>query len=309
MRGILGYTPRHMAWSRSAALLLLSSTLGCGASASTDASDTDTETDVASAGTEGTEGGDAGPGTSPNPTTGEGSDTTPADGSSEDGGSETSGVVQDECEFTEDFEGVADGDPWPTPWFVSGGVALADIQGGRGRLRPTITNYSLARMGVELDCTDVDVSMTFQFTDGSTQGAGFYARTNGGYLRETDPTGAGYVGFAEAFRDPSALGVWREVDGQEQRISSVPVAIEPNVDYRLRFRVTQQDASTTLLQTKMWRLGDDEPAEWMLERTDDTVGLQNAGGGIALDAWSSDPVNGNDAADLLFDDVVVTRAE
>jgi len=254
-----------------------------------------------------TESGEAGPGTSTNPSTG--SDSNPADGSSEGSDNGSSGVAHDECEFTEDFEGVADGDPWPSPWFVSGGVALQDVQGGRGRLRPTISNYSLARMGVDLDCSDVDVTMTFQFTDGSTQGAGFYARTNGGYLRETDPPGGGYVGFAESFRDPVALGVWREVDGQEQQIGSTPVDIQPNVDYRLRFRVTQQDASTTLLQTKMWRLGDDEPAEWMLERTDDTVGLQNVGGGIALDAWSSDPVNGNDAADLLFDDIVVTRAE
>lgn len=298
-----------MAWSRSAAALLLSCTFGCTVSASVNGSDTDTDTDTnadaSSAGTVGS--GEDGPGTSTSPTTVADSDT-PADGST-DTGSETSGEVHDECEFTEDFEGVADGEPWPDPWFISGGVAEADVRSGRGRLRPTITNYSLARMGVDLDCTDVDVSMTFQFTDGSTQGAGFYARTNGGYLRETDPTGQGYVGFAESFRDPSALGVWREVDGQEQQISSTPVEIQPNVDYRLRLRVTQQDASTTLLQTKMWRLGDDEPAEWMLERTDDTVGLQNVGGGIALDAWSSDPVDGNNAADLLFDDIVVTRAE
>jgi len=217
--------------------------------------------------------------------------------------------VHDDCVLLEDFEGVANGSPWPGGWHEAGGVALADVQDGRGRLRPIITDYSLARMIAPMDCTDVDASLTFMFTDGNTQGVGLFARNNGGYLRQTEPPGEGLAAFAEAFRSPVGIGLWREVDGQERLIPPVtPFDIQPNVEYRMRFRLTQQDASTSLLQTKIWPISGSEPADWIAEQTDDTVSLQNAGGALALDAWSSEQASGNDAADLFFDDIVVTAA-
>lgn len=244
--------------------------------------------------------------TTNDPTTG---DTSQADSSSGGADPDTSGGTNDDCEFSEDFEGVADGEPWPSPWVVEGGVAVADVQGGEGRLQAEIQGYSLARMGVHINCDEVDASVTFRFSDGNTQGAGLYGRTNGGYLRETDPPGEGYAAFSELFRNPGAIGAWREVDGEEQLMQgSEDIPLEANVNYRMRLRITQVDAGNSLVQGKIWRLEDDEPAEWTVERTDNTTSLQGVGGGIALDAWSSDPVGRAGGADLFFDDLVVTRA-
>lgn len=282
--------------------------LGCTVSI-TSSDDTDTDTDASGQSDDGESGGNTmssnNATASSDPMT---DDTSPADSSS--GGVDTSGGVHDDCNFSEDFEGVADGDPWPSPWQVEGGVELADVQGGEGRLRAEIQGYSLARMGAHIDCDEVDASVTFRFSDGSTQGAGLYGRTNGGYLRDTDPPGEGYAAFSELFRNPGAIGAWREVDGQEQLIQgSEDIPLEANVDYRMRLRITQVDASNSLIQGKIWRLEDNEPAEWTVERTDNTTSLQGVGGGIALDAWSSDPVGGGGGADLFFDDLVVTRAQ
>ncbi|MCR9161490.1 MAG: hypothetical protein ACE37F_29950 [Nannocystaceae bacterium] len=286
---------------------------GCTVSINSD-EDTDTDTDAGSADsaettndsrTSGNDTASSNP-TTNDPTTG---NTSQADTSTGELDPATDGGGHDDCEFSEDFEGLADGDPWPSPWEVEGGVAVADVQGGEGRLQATIQGYSLARMGVHLDCEELDASVTFRFSDGNTQGAGLYGRTNGGYLRETDPPGEGYAAFSELFRNPGAIGAWREVAGEEQLIQgSEDVPLQANVDYRMRLRVTQIDAANSLVQGKIWRLEDSEPTEWTVERMDNTASLQGVGGGIALDAWSSDPVDGGAGADLFFDDLVVTRA-
>ena len=107
-------------------------------------SDTDTDTDTDTNDDGGTEGTndteDASVGTSSTPTTGEGSDGETTEDSLDETGVETTGAPHDECEFTEDFEGVADGEPWPDPWFISGGVAEADVVDGRGRLRAMLVD-------------------------------------------------------------------------------------------------------------------------------------------------------------------------
>ncbi len=285
--------------------------LGCTVTVNS-SDDTDTDTEGESGGeatddsmTSDDETASNGP-TTNEPTTG---DTSQADSSSGGADPDTSSGTNDECEFSEDFEGVADGEPWPDPWVVEGGVAVADVQGGEGRLQAEIQGYSLARMGVHINCDEVDASVTFRFSDDNTQGAGLYGRTNGGYLRETEPPGEGYAAFSELFRNPGAIGAWREVDGEEQLIQgSEDVPLEANVNYRMRLRVTQVDAGNSLVQGKIWRLEDDEPAEWTVERRDNTTSLQGVAGGIALDAWSSDPVGRGGGADLFFDDLVVTRA-
>jgi|GEM_PF-1753751 len=294
-----------------AAFVVSSLALGCVVTIS-DGDDTEGGTGTATDDPTANESDDASssPGTSPESDSDASDDTSQADSTgAESDGDSTSGGSANDCDFTEDFEGLNNGDAWPSPWTIDGGVAAADIQDGRGRLQAEISGYSLARISVPLDCTNVDASVTFMFTDGGTQGAAFYARTNGGYLQDTNPAGEGYAAFAELFRDPAALGVWREVGGQEQQVGSERFDLQPNVDYRMRFRLTQQDPSTSLLQAKIWPLGDDEPAQWLVERTDDTASLQGVGGGIALDAWSSEAIAGGGGADLFFDDVVVTQAQ
>lgn len=219
-------------------------------------------------------------------------------------GATTSGGNAD-CDFAEDFEGLADGDPWPAPWVEAGGVMIADVQGGRGRLLPIISGYSLARMYAPISCTDAEGTFTFSFTDDGTQGVGFYLRQNGGYLEQTTPAGTGYASFSEAFRDPPGVGLWHELEGAEMLLTEVAAqTITPGVTYAVRFRVTQMDAATTLLQTRLWPADQPEPAQWSVETMDAAPSLQSIAGGLAIDAWAA--LNEGMASDMFIDDIVVT---
>jgi hypothetical protein len=185
-------------------------------------------------------------------------------------------------------------------------VATADVQGGRGRLIPSVSGYSLARMNAPLGCTEAEVTFSFEFTSGNTQGVGFYLRQNGGYLQQTTPAGQGYAVFVEAFRNPEGIGVWRELGGSEELFGSVaPVPLEPNVLYRVRFRLTQASASETRLQGKVWPNSGSEPAAFQVDHVDSTTPvLQGLGGDLAVDSWSN--LQTGTAAALFVDDIVVT---
>jgi hypothetical protein len=183
----------------------------------------------------------------------------------------------------------SNGAPWPTPWTVIGGTALADVQTGRARLRPFDSGYSLARMFAPVSTRDVEVRFRFLLEHEPTQGVGFYVRQNGGYLTQTNPTGAGYAIFIEGnFRGLPGLGVWREQNGNEIQIAhSVGVAgPAQNVLYRARLQVLQSNATTTTLQAKFWPDAQAEPAAWQVSANDSTPSLQNLSGGIAVDSWS-----------------------
>jgi hypothetical protein len=218
----------------------------------------------------------------------------------------TSGDPATDCDLDTAFDGNAGG--WPSPWTDVGGTATADVVDGRGRLVPTTNNYSLGRMFAPLDCTDAEVTFKFEFTDGASQGIGVYVRQNGGHLQTTNPHGSGYAVFIEAFRQPYGIGVWHEIDGVETVIDAVvPFAVEANVVYAGRLRVTQAGADATHLQARMWRDGDSEPATWQVDRMDSTPNLQNTSGGLAIDSWSSRTTG--DAAPLFVDEIVMRAAE
>ncbi|MCC7536113.1 MAG: hypothetical protein IT379_07865 [Deltaproteobacteria bacterium] len=234
-------------------------------------------------------------------------------GTPRDGGLGSDGSVGDgtgdsgaagACVFEERFD--EDATTWPASWSIAGGVAVADVVGGRGRLVPVTSDYALARMFVPLvGCVDAEVTFRFEMTDGSSQGIGVYLRQNGGHLQRTEPPGSGYAVFIEAFRAPEGIGVWHELDGVERAIEPIePLAIDPGVVYRARFRLTQTDASTTTLQARAWRDDESEPSSWQVERTDRTPSLQGRSGGLAIDAYSARTSGA--AADLFVDDVVVT---
>lgn len=211
--------------------------------------------------------------------------------------------------YSETFTG-GDGSPWPSPWIETGNVALADLQSGQARFRPTPSGYSLARLDAAIDTRDVEVFFTVIFEDASTQGVGFYVRQNGGYLDQTAPTGQGYAVFVEGFRGTPGIGVWREVDGHESDIQILfdnALGFLDNTLYRVRFRVNQVDASTTLLQAKTWPVGQAEPNAWHVSVTDGTPELQGISGGIALDSWSSIQSPNAITTHTLVDDIVVTH--
>ena len=218
--------------------------------------------------------------------------------------------------LAEDFTG-SDGAAWPAPWTPLGGVALADLQGGRARFRPVVSGYSLARMGAAVDTGDVDVRLVAELGDESTQGLGFYVRQNGGWLQQTPTHGAGYAVFVEKFRPDGAeqpgIGLWIEQDGVEipLQIDFGEVPMVAAARYAVRLRVhdgaTSGGVPATRLQAKMWPEGAAEPAAWTVEHVDTNPLLQGVTGGVAADAWSdlTDPFA--TPTDLFLDDVLVRR--
>jgi hypothetical protein len=158
-------------------------------------------------------------------------------------------------------------------------VATADVAGG----------YSLGRLRAPATAIDVEVQFSFEITASpANQGVGFYVRQNGGYLQESVPSGQGYAVFVENFRAPAGIGVWREIGGVEQEIAPhADRPVNPGVVYRVRFRATQETALTTRLQARFWPAAEAEPTDWDVDLTDDAAPLQNQGGGLAVDSWSS----------------------
>jgi hypothetical protein len=200
-----------------------------------------------------------------------------------------------------------DGADWPAGWRELGGVASATVAGGRGRLVPTVTGYTLGRMGHVLPAgtVDVDVTFTLSMAEPGRQGVGFYVRQNGGHLMTTNPPGTGYAVFVEAFRGPQ-IGVWREIGGNEQAIRMVGVpAIAADTPYAVRFRCAQAGGETTL-EAKLWPAGDAEPAAWNISTTDASASLQGLPGDVAIDAWNT--ANPGDATPgpIFVDDIVVS---
>ncbi len=236
-------------------------------------------------------------------TTSPGSETADTSDSADE--TDESGPLPSDCDFTETFD-LPDGSPWPAYWTPVGGIETADIQGGRGRLVPTPGKYALARLITPVDCADIEVTYSFEFTDPTTQGVGMYVRQNGGYLALTDPVGEGYVSFVQGFMSPPGIGMWREREGIEELIDGNEAAtVLPGVLYRARMRVTQIDAESTNLQGKFWPDGSPEPEAFQVERIDSTPSIQGVGGNLAADAYNS-PAGPSGA--MFFDDIVATAA-
>lgn len=204
--------------------------------------------------------------------------------------------------YTQDFEG-ADGSDWPAPWAIIGDNLLgASLQGGRGMIQGvTMGTGRIYLPG--FDANDVDILVTIAYDNFFEQGIGFYGRQNGGALTQTDPAGLGYAVFYEGGYQ-QALGLWREVDGVEERLAAqmMPIAGGPaaGAPYRVRFQVEQQGDGTAL-RAKIWPADEAEPDAWGVEVVDATPELQNIGGSFAADVY-----NYASTHRAYFDDLVIT---
>lgn len=239
-----------------------------------------------------------------------GSDSGVDSGSDSGGDSGGDSGVDAGWSFTETFPGGA-ASAWPVRWTILGGTASASVTAsGGGRLVPTASSYSLARVGTTEGVRDVEVTFKLRFEDANTQGVGFYVRQNGGYLKASAVHGQGYAVFVERFRG-SRIGVWREVDGAEIEITPSFTAfasdIVSGVTYSVRFVVKQENPTTTRLRARMWIATDAEPAAWQVDHTDTTAVLQNISGGMATDSWST-ATAGTITAGTVVDDIVAVPA-
>lgn len=209
--------------------------------------------------------------------------------------------------FSERFAN--DGSAWPAPWVVSGGAAVADVVGGRGRLRPVPSSYTLARMWAPVTTGDVEVRFSFQMEQTTTQGLALLVRHNGGYLTQTTPFGQGYGVFLEgSFRNLPGISIWKEQAGVESQLAhSLPTVPgpQPGVSYRVRFRTHQLNPTTTLMQAKYWPQADPEPLAWQVTVSDSTPALQNISGGIGFDSASGLVSPAQVTAHAFVDDIEI----
>jgi hypothetical protein len=235
-------------------------------------------------------------------------------GADNDDGASSTGAPADETEgdagteppegalFYEPFDG-PDGESWSEPWTDVGGLIASEIDGGRGRLQGMAT--TVGRMVFPgIDALDVDATATVVFEDWWHQGFGLYVRQNGGYLVSTDPPGQGYALYVEGGY-MQLLGVWRERDGVEEIIAGETVDggfLESGVEYRARFRCTQEGPETRL-QAKIWPASEPEPDAWQVDVLDATPELQNVGGTLAVDIY-----NYQGTASILVDDITLMPA-
>jgi hypothetical protein len=87
---------------------------------------------------------------------------------------------------------------------------------------------------------------------------------------------------------------WQAVE--HMTVKSGTVTWEPDTWYRMKMRVENRPKGVTLVQGKVWKRGDPEPAKWMIEKVD-PIGHRNGAPGIYADGIS----------DLQFDNVRVYR--
>ncbi len=205
-----------------------------------------------------------------------------------------------------------DGASWPAPWLGVGGVALSDVQSGRARLRPVPSSYTLARMWAPVFVRDVEVRFAMQIESVPSQGVAFLVRHNGGFLTQTTPMGQGYGVFIEGtFRGASnaGIGIWKESAGVESILAHSPASVPgPSAGtlYRVRFRVHQLNATSTMMQAKYWPDSIAEPIAWQVSVVDSTPELQNLTGGIGIDSASGILAPNPVSANALVDDIEVT---
>ncbi len=207
---------------------------------------------------------------------------------------------------TQDFDG-PDGSPWPAPWFAgTPHVTLQDLSGNRGRINGDPQH--VARMILPgFAETDVEVEITVEFEDVAFQGFGLYVRQNGGYLQDTIPFGQGYATFLKGnWAWPEDLGLWTETNGVETQylfgLNPIAGGLQNGVPYRVRFRVEQDTPAQTLVQAKVWEVGDPEPVAWTIEALNGEAVLQNTAGSFAIDLY-----NHSGTGHLFVDDLVIHR--
>jgi hypothetical protein len=198
----------------------------------------------------------------------------------------------------EDFDG-PDGDPWPAPWIALGGVAVQQLERGRGRLGPL--PQSVASMALpDIDALDFDVEATFELTDFTRQRLAIYVRHNGGWLLATDPPGQGYAMVLEGGQE-LGIGLWRERAGVEELVGHVAITdpIDLLTPHRVRLQCVQMQ-NATLLRTKVWQADAPEPEAWAIELIDVAPELQDVAGDVAIDLH-----DGSGSGSVYVDDFVM----
>jgi len=167
--------------------------------------------------------------------------------------------------ITQSWDGV-NGDHWPSTWTVNavkGNTPTLDIQNNKGRITRTGTDLGYDNTSANT-AVDVDETVTFQTNNMSNYWAGLFARR-----ADSDPDTCYFV---KIYSSGTKLGLFKMINGTETSIGAGVdlTGFAVYTDWKVRLKVTTV-GSTTQLQAKAWKATDSEPANWMLDLTNNVL--------------------------------------
>ncbi|MCB1214720.1 MAG: hypothetical protein KDK66_04510 [Deltaproteobacteria bacterium] len=226
----------------------------------------------------------------------------------------------------QDFEDLADGSPWPSPWMeeTESPVLEASIQNGQACLSAPVyvagpLSTALARMRLDdtVQAQDFEASFEMTYEDFHHQGFGFLSRLNEGYLNLTTPPQESYSIFIEGGYQDCA-GLWYNTGGSNTRyecgnlgtilgVPVTPASFTPTPSFAVRYQVEQVSVTETIQRLKVWQVGELEPNDWQVVTSplNDTLpaSLQNTTGGFALDVYN---YSGGGDYSVCIDNILIT---
>jgi hypothetical protein len=109
------------------------------------------------------------------------------------------------------------------------------------------------------------------------------------------------VRVTERRRQMADAGVFAEryalvLFGNSQKVELQPWQAAPDTWYRMKFQVENQADGVTVARGKIWPRGEDEPAAWLVEKTDE-IGHREGSPGIYADP----------TGEIYFDNLKVTE--
>src|SRR5699024_2715110 len=152
-------------------------------------------------------------------------------------------------------------------WDVTGGSSEFSVEDGVGTVELGPSQSRDVEL-TEVDAESTETVVTFSSSEamvGAASSVSVYARTVG------DDSYSGRVRFA-----PDGTMRLYLIHGNSS-LGSVPIPGTYVPGEQLTMKLSVQGTSPTTLAVTAWRTADEEPADWMVEATDSTPGLQTSG--------------------------------
>jgi hypothetical protein len=161
------------------------------------------------------------------------------------------------------------------PWTLTGTAANFSVSGGSGRVAVPAGGSRAAVLG-ETSSRDVDVRVTYS-TDKPVSGSFGQVFT---LFTRRQADGAAYALRVRRSDDGSVrMGIVRTTASSDVLLGPEVLLTGPAPvpGQSLTVRLRAFGTSPTTISAKAWVVGDPEPTEWQLSRTDDSAALQGAG--------------------------------
>lgn len=158
-------------------------------------------------------------------------------------------------------------------WTMSS-AANFSVSGGTGYIRMPSAGAAPNAHLAATSSTDTDMRVVVG-QDKPPTGTGTTIRVQ---PRRTG-NGDGYFSAVRFVPNASVVVTLVRLVGSQTKLASITapgLAHQPGDTFHVRTQVT--GVSPTTVRTKVWEVGTPEPAQWLLSATDDTPGLQTAGG-------------------------------